>query len=138
MRPVNRLLITRHARQKTRLLSILVLVMTTLLPLSVFADEADVVNVTIESLGDGKFRINATVAHADTGWDHYANRWDVLDETGQVIGVRELAHPHENEQPFTRSVRVDIPLTVKRITVRANDSVHDTGGKLFEIDVPHP
>jgi len=135
---VNRLLVTRHARQKTRLLSILVLVMTTLLPLSVFADEADVVNVTIESLGDGKFRINATVAHADTGWDHYANRWDVLDETGQVIGVRELAHPHENEQPFTRSVRVDIPLTVKRITVRANDSVHDTGGKLFEIDVPHP
>lgn len=135
---MNRLLVTRHARQKTRLLSILVLVMTTLLPLSVFADEADVVNVTIESLGDGKFRINATVAHADTGWDHYANRWDVLDETGQVIGVRELAHPHENEQPFTRSVRVDIPLTVKRITVRANDSVHDTGGKLFEIDVPHP
>lgn len=103
-----------------------------------YAGEADVVDVTIESLGDGKFRINATVAHDDTGWDHYANRWDVLDESGAVIGVRELAHPHENEQPFTRSVRVDIPPTVKRITVRANDSVHATGGKTFELDVPHP
>ena len=102
------------------------------------AGEADVVDVTIKSLGDGKFVINATVAHEDTGWDHYANRWDVLDEAGELIGSRELAHPHVNEQPFTRSVRLDIPATVKTITVRANDSVHDTGGKLFELSVPHP
>jgi len=102
-----------------------------------YAGEADVVDVTIESLGNGKFRINATVAHEDTGWDHYANRWDVLDEAGNLIGSRELAHPHVNEQPFTRSVSLVIPETVKTITVRANDSVHDTGGKLFEIAVPH-
>jgi len=101
------------------------------------AGEADVIDVTIESLGDGKFRINATLAHDDTGWDHYADRWDVLDESGQVIGVRELAHPHENEQPFTRSVSINIPASVKTITVRANDSVHETGGKTFEIAVPH-
>jgi len=101
------------------------------------AGEVDVVDVTIESMGDGKFRINATLAHDDTGWDHYADRWDVLDETGQVIGVRELAHPHVNEQPFTRSVTVSIPESVKTITVRANDSVHETGGKTFDIAVPH-
>lgn len=69
--------------------------------LNVHAGEVDVVDVTIESLGDGKYRISATLAHDDTGWDHYADRWDVLDESGQVIGVRELAHPHVNEQPFT-------------------------------------
>jgi len=101
------------------------------------AGEVDVVDVTIEALGDGKFRINATLAHDDTGWDHYADRWDVLDESGQVIGVRELAHPHVNEQPFTRSVSISIPESVKTITVRANDSVHETGGKTFDIAVPH-
>lgn len=105
--------------------------------MSVNAGEADVVDVSIESLGGGKFRINATLSHEDTGWDHYANRWDVLDESGNIIGVRELGHPHVNEQPFTRSVSITIPNTVKRITVRANDSVHDTGGAMFDIDVPH-
>jgi len=61
-----------------------------------------------------------------------------LDESGQVIGVRELAHPHVNEQPFTRSVSITIPDSVKTITVRANDSVHETGGKTVDIAVPHP
>ena len=103
-----------------------------------YAGEVDVIGVTIESIGDGKFRVNATLNHDDTGWDHYANRWDVLDESGNVLGVRELAHPHVNEMPFTRSVRVSIPASVKTITVRANDSVHATGGKTFEIAVPHP
>ncbi len=102
------------------------------------AGEVDVVDVTIESLGDGRFVVNATLLHGDTGWDHYANRWDVLDENGQVIGVRELAHPHVNEQPFTRSLRLTIPETVKTITVRANDSVDELGGKTMEIAVPHP
>jgi len=105
--------------------------------INVNAGEADVVDVSIEALGGGKFRINATLSHDDAGWDHYANRWDVLDESGNVIGVRELGHPHVNEQPFTRSVSITIPETVKRITVRANDSVHDTGGATFDIDVPH-
>lgn len=106
--------------------------------MNVSAGEVDVVDVTIESLGGGKFRINATLSHEDTGWDHYANRWDVLDESGKIIGVRELGHPHVNEMPFTRSVSITIPESVKNITVRANDSVHDTGGVTFDIAVPHP
>jgi len=117
------------------LLASLVFTMTTL---SASAGESDVVDVTIESLGGGKFRINATLLHDDTGWDHYADRWDVLDEAGQVLGVRELAHPHVNEQPFTRSVSVSIPESVKTITIQSNDSVHGGGGKTFSVDVPHP
>ena len=117
------------------LLASLILGITTL---SATAGESDVVDVTIESLGGGKFRVNATLSHEDTGWDHYADRWDVLDESGNVLGVRELAHPHVNEQPFTRSVSVSIPESVKTITVQSNDSVHGTGGKTFSIDVPHP
>lgn len=119
------------------LVSLIFALATSLVTFNVSAGEADVVDVTIESLGNGKFRINATIAHEDTGWDHYANRWDVLNESGEVIGVRELAHPHVNEQPFTRSVSVAIPISVKTITIRANDSVHETGGKTVEIEVPH-
>jgi len=105
---------------------------------NVFAGEVDVIDVSIESLGGGNFRINATLEHADTGWDHYANRWEVLDESGNLLGTRELAHPHVNEQPFTRSLRVSIPADVKNISIRANDSVHDDGGRVFELEVPHP
>ena len=41
---------------------------------------------------------------ADSGWDHYANRWEVLEPEGQVIATRTLLHPHVDEQPFTRSL----------------------------------
>jgi len=133
----------KPARPKANVLAayIFVALLGTLLSalaVNAYAGEVDVVDVSIESQGDGKFVINATLLHADTGWDHYANRWDVLDENGQVIGVRELAHPHVNEQPFTRSLSLSIPESVKTITVRANDSVHKLGGKTIDIAVPHP
>ncbi len=101
------------------------------------AGEADVVNVELKALGENKFRVNATVAHADSGWDHYANRWDVLTPDGELLGSRELAHPHDNEQPFTRSLTVLIPADIKQITVRAHDSVHELGGTEFTVTVPH-
>ena len=100
------------------------------------AGEADVVGVNVTALGDGRFRVDATVAHADAGWDHYSDRWDVHDEDGNLLGTRELAHPHETEQPFTRSTTVDIPDGVERIEVRAHDSVHGEGGESFFADVP--
>ena len=37
----------------------------------------------------------------DAGWDHYADKWIVEGPDGAVYGERVLAHPHENEQPFT-------------------------------------
>lgn len=102
----------------------------------VAADVADIVDGKIVALGEGRYRIDATVEHADTGWDHYADRWDVLDENGNVLGVRELAHPHVDEQPFTRSLTLTIPEGVKKVILRANDSVHGLGGELFELAVP--
>ncbi len=104
--------------------------------LPVQAGEADVVGGKITALGEGRFRIDATVLHADTGWDHYADRWDVLDEDGNVLGSRELAHPHENEQPFTRSLTLTLPAGTTVIRLQANDSVHGLGGQLFELTVP--
>ena len=69
------------------------------------AGEADVVEGTIAALGEGRYRVEATVRHADSGWEHYANRWDVLAPDGTLLGSRELLHPHENEQPFTARSR---------------------------------
>ena len=102
------------------------------------AGDADVVDVSIAALGDSKFRIDATVAHGDTGWEHYADRWDVLTEDGNVIGTRVLHHPHETEQPFTRSLTLVIPADIARGVIRAGDLVHgDDGGKTITVDVPH-
>ena len=100
-----------------------------------FAGEADVIEVKARYNGGNSFQIITTVKHGDTGWDHYADSWVILDEQGQAIGTRVLYHPHVKEQPFTRSHTLDIPESVKRITVRATDSVHGAGGKEVTIDL---
>ena len=68
----------------------------------------------------GGWRIAVTLRHPDTGWDHYADGWEVLAPDGTRLGFRELAHPHVNEQPFTRSLSgVAIPDAIRQITIRA-------------------
>lgn len=102
----------------------------------VHAGKADVLNATIKHLGGDRYRIDTTVEHADAGWDHYADRWDVLDTNGNVLDSRVLAHPHDNEQPFTRSLTLSIPAGIKTVIIRANDSVHGLGGIEFELAIP--
>ena len=101
------------------------------------AGEADVVGVKVAKTGEHVYRFDVTVRHDDTGWDHYADRWDVSTVDGEVLGVRELAHPHEDEQPFTRSLSgVAIPAEVDQVVVRAHDKVHGFGGKEMTVAVP--
>ena len=70
-----------------------------------------------------------------TAEDHYANQWEVLAPDGTVLGTRVLLHPHESEQPFTRSLGgVSVPPGVSMVRVRAHDLVHGAGGA--EVDVP--
>jgi len=104
---------------------------------SISAGEADVVGVEITKTSDGQFRIDATVKHGDTGWDHYADRWDVVAPDGTVIGSRILHHPHENEQPFTRSLTLAIPANITEVSIRAHDSVDELGGAEIVVAVPH-
>ena len=99
------------------------------------AGEADVVDVKVNKSGDS-YRFDVTVLHEDAGWKHYANKWDVVAEDGTVLGTRVLYHPHDNEQPFTRSLSgVVIPESVKKVTVRAHDLVHGYGGKTLSVDI---
>lgn len=98
------------------------------------AGEADVTAATATQDMRGTWTVSATLLHADEGWDHYADRFDVLAPDGTVLGSRTLFHPHVNEQPFTRSLSsLLIPDDVDVITVRAHDSVHELGGATVEI-----
>jgi len=100
------------------------------------ANDAAITEVDIKPAGDRMYQVSVTLEHADTGWDHYANRWDVLDEDGNVLGSRVLAHPHVNEQPFTRSLQVEIPESVKVVTIVASDSVHGDNEETVQVEVP--
>lgn len=103
--------------------------------LPVWAGEADVINVQVSGTGPD-FRFSVTVEHDDTGWDHYADAWEVVGEDGTVYGKRVLAHPHVDEQPFTRNGTASIPAGIKQVIVRAHDSVHGLGGKEIAVDLP--
>lgn len=103
-----------------------------------YADDAKIVDVNISTTGKANvYRIDVTLEHADEGWDHYANRWDVLDQQGKVIGSRTLHHPHVNEQPFTRSLTLTIPNQVTAVTIVASDSVHGDNPESVTVTVPN-
>jgi hypothetical protein len=99
----------------------------------ILAGEVDVLDVKISSTGADMYRFSVTLKHADEGWDHYADKWDILDETGTLLGTRVLMHPHVGEQPFTRSLVLSIPMNVTNIRVRGHDKVHGYGGKEMEV-----
>ncbi len=115
--------------------SLLSILFLSALSTNAFAGEADVVGVEVSGQA-GEYTFSVTVKHADEGWDHYADGWEVVGEDGTVYGKRVLAHPHVNEQPFTRSGRIKIPAGVKNVIVRAHDSVHGYGGKEMIVPVP--
>lgn len=113
------------------------LVATALGALAAGAGEAEVLEARAEREAGGTFRFAVTVRHADQGWDHYANAYEVLAPDGSVLGTRVLRHPHVDEQPFTRRLRgVEVPEGVARVRVRARDSVHGHGGETREVLLP--
>ena len=99
------------------------------------AGKADVMKVRVKCTDTCSFSV--TVKHADDGWDHYANEWQVVAPDGTVLGTRTLYHPHVNEQPFTRSLSgVRIPSDIHSVTLRARDNVHGYGGREQRVELP--
>lgn len=93
------------------------------------AGEADIVAAIHARAADGTYRFDVTVRHADAGWEHYADKWQVVGPDGTVLGERVLLHPHDTEQPFTRSQSgIAIPAGVGSVTIRAHDTQHGWGG----------
>lgn len=101
------------------------------------AGEVDVVDVKATRTGANTYSFDVTLKHADTGWKHYANKWEIVGPGGKVLGTRVLYHPHVNEQPFTRSLSgVKIDASIREVEVRAYDSQHSAGGKTFKVTLP--
>jgi hypothetical protein len=106
-------------------------------------DKANVTFVKATQSDSGTWRFDVTVRHNDEGWDHYADGWDVVLPDGTVLKTnpddeftRVLLHPHENEQPFTRSqAGLEIPEDVTDVTVRAHCNAHAFGGRDVIVDL---
>lgn len=104
-----------------------------LLPLPALADDPSIENVHAQKSGPN-WTFSVTLSHPDSGWDHYADGWEVLDENGNQIGYRLLAHPHEHEQPFTRSLGgIRIPAGTKTVFIRAHCLVDGWATETFKV-----
>lgn len=100
------------------------------------ADAPIIETITAQNAGQG-WSFSVTLRHADTGWDDYADGWRIETEDGTILGTRILAHPHVNEQPFTRSLgNIEIPAQLTSVYVRASDSVGGWADETtpFELD----
>ena len=106
-----------------------------LLSPTVYAGEVRIVEVSVECSSSCTFSV--TLEHADQGWSHYANQWDVVTLDGKLLKSRVLHHPHEQEQPFTRSLSgVLIPAGENQVKIRARDSKHGYSEQEFIVDIP--
>jgi len=105
--------------------------------------DADVIQVKAILEENGTWTFHVTVEHPDIGWEDYVNGWDVVTPDGIVLKVKQsepftrlLLHPHETEQPFTRSQSgISVPDGVNQLIVRAHDIVTGYGGKEIIIDL---
>ena len=98
----------------------------------------DVVGATAtQSVSDGTWTFSVTVSSPyETGWDKYADAWEVRGNDGAVYGTRLLLHPHVDEQPFTRSLSgVVIPQDVTEVVIAARDSVAGYCGDEFTLEL---
>ena len=104
---------------------------------AVLAGEVKIVDAEVRANKSGTYAFSVTLRHDDTGWDHYADRWEVLSPAGTVLGSRVLLHPHENEQPFTHSLSgIRVPSGIREVRIRAHDKVHGDGPVLFAVPIP--
>ena len=108
----------------------------TLTAASVRAEPPEVIGGKTSLAGMG-WRFDVTVSHPDTGWDHYADGWEVLDSKGNRLGFRELLHPHVDEQPFTRALSgIEVPEGAAPLFVRPRCSVDGWAGESFPVAPP--
>ena len=108
-----------------------------LTPAMTRADMAQVIDAKVEVQVNGLYAFSVTLQHPDEGWSHYADEWRVIGENGNVLGVRTLFHPHENNVPFTRSLaNVKVPIGTQRVTIQAHCSVDGSNPVGLVLELP--
>jgi hypothetical protein len=88
---------------------------------------------------DDQWHFEVTLSHGDTGWDDYADGWRVIRDDGSILGIRDLLHPHVDEQPFTRSLGgIAIPDDVETVFIKARTNVGGWSEVRFRVDLERP
>lgn len=87
----------------------------------IYAGEVVILGADLAHQGNNIWSLKVTLKHDDTGWDHYADNWRLVDAKGTVLGDRVLFHPHVNEQPFTRSLNA---IKIPEIAVQQGDTLY--------------
>ena len=103
---------------------------------SVATHAGDVVIKKVElrsNTSGNDWTFHVTLKHGDSGWDHYADAWRIVDDEGKEIAKRVLYHPHEHEQPFTRSLSGVKLAEDAIIYVEAHDKVHGWNQEKFKL-----
>lgn len=104
---------------------------------SAIAGKADVLKAVATGQASNTFRFDVTIRSQDIGWDYYCDRFEIVAPDGRVLGTRVLYHPHDTEQPFTRSLSdVEIDKSIKSVTVRAFIKPTNEGGDVVTVDLP--
>lgn len=103
--------------------------------LPAIAGEADVVAANAMRAADGTWTFTVTIRSHDKGINYYCDRFEVISPAGGVLGVRELDHPHVNEQPFTRELAgVKVPPGIGHgVLIRAHHNVAGYTGSTVKI-----
>ncbi|MEP3047752.1 MAG: hypothetical protein ABJL55_18420 [Roseibium sp.] len=116
--------------------ALLILACVTYISVSL-AGDVKIADVKARSAGSS-WSFSVTLKHADEGWDHYADLWQIYTLDGKLLGERILAHPHVQEQPFTRSLSgVQVPDGIDEVIIRARDTVHGVSAQEYKVLLPH-
>ena len=100
------------------------------------ADDVKILSADFHNSGDELWSVKVTLKHDDSGWEHYADNWRVVDDEGNILGDRILHHPHVDEQPFTRGLGgVNIPKDMTIVYIEAHDKVHGWTSSRLKVDL---
>ncbi len=100
------------------------------------AGDVRILAAEFRNSGGDSWSANVTLKHVDTGWDHYADNWRVVDGAGNILGDRVLYHPHVDEQPFMRGLdAVNVPEGTTTVYIEAHDTVHGWSQNRLTVDL---
>tara|TARA_B110000908_G_scaffold65330_1_gene79273 strand:+ start:651 stop:1058 length:408 start_codon:yes stop_codon:yes gene_type:complete len=100
------------------------------------ANDINILAAAIIHQSHGEYLVNVKLEHHDTGWQHYADEWRLVDNKGNILGSRVLQHPHVHEQPFTRSLsNVKLSSELQAVYIEAHDKVHGWTKNRLMIDL---
>ena len=100
------------------------------------ANDINILAAAIIHQSHGEYLVNVKLEHHDTGWQHYADEWRLVDNEGNILGTRVLQHPHVHEQPFTRSLsNVKLSSELQAVYIEAHDKVHGWTKNRLMIDL---